>query len=126
MADAPVTAQALARELATGRTEEPASPSAHGINVSRLPRQSANKQQANGARLESGARESKAEASVFRDTARTVLPVEYRGREIGDLVVQRTAEVSDSIFSTYLLPFEVISVLLLAALIGAIVLARRD
>ncbi|MBU6329445.1 MAG: NADH-quinone oxidoreductase subunit J [Acidobacteria bacterium] len=47
-------------------------------------------------------------------------------REFGDIVVQRTAEVSDSIFSTYLLPFEVISVLLLAALIGAIVLARRD
>ena len=41
-------------------------------------------------------------------------------------IVQRTAEVSDSIFSTYLIPFEVISVLLLAALIGAIVLARRD
>ena len=40
--------------------------------------------------------------------------------------MQRTAAVSDSIFSTYLLPFEVISVLLLAALIGAIVLARRD
>jgi NADH-quinone oxidoreductase subunit J len=34
--------------------------------------------------------------------------------------------VSDSIFSTYLLPFEVASVMLLAALIGAIVLARRD
>jgi NADH-quinone oxidoreductase subunit J len=51
---------------------------------------------------------------------------EYRGQEVGDLLVQRTAEVSDSIFSTYLLPFEVISVLLLAALIGAIVLARRD
>jgi NADH-quinone oxidoreductase subunit J len=51
---------------------------------------------------------------------------EYRGEEIGDLAVQRTAQVSDSIFSTYLLPFEVISVLLLAALIGAIVLARRD
>ena len=49
-----------------------------------------------------------------------------KGAEIGNLVVQRTAEVSDSIFSTYLLPFEVISVLLLAALIGAIVLARRD
>jgi len=47
-------------------------------------------------------------------------------REFGDLLVQRTAAVSDSIFSTYLLPFEVISVLLLAALIGAIVLARRD
>ena len=47
-------------------------------------------------------------------------------QEFGDLLVQRTAEVSDSIFSTYLLPFEVISILLLAALIGAIVLARRD
>jgi NADH-quinone oxidoreductase subunit J len=51
---------------------------------------------------------------------------QYRDQEIGSLVVQRTAAVSDSIFSTYLLPFEVISVLLLAALIGAIVLARRD
>ena len=50
----------------------------------------------------------------------------FRDQEFGDMVVQRTAEVSDSIFSTYLLPFEVISVLLLAALIGAIVLARRD
>lgn len=34
--------------------------------------------------------------------------------------------VGDAIFSTYLLPFEVVSVLLLAALVGAIVLARRD
>lgn len=50
----------------------------------------------------------------------------FRDTEFGDIVVQRTAEVSDSIFSTYLLPFEVLSVLLLAALIGAIVLARRD
>ena len=37
-----------------------------------------------------------------------------------------TRAVSDAIFSVYLVPFEVISVLLLAALIGAIVLARRD
>ena len=36
------------------------------------------------------------------------------------------ATVSDSIFSTYLIPFEVVSVMLLAALIGAIVLARKD
>lgn len=36
------------------------------------------------------------------------------------------AALSDSIFSTYLLPFEVVSVMLLAALIGAIVLARKD
>lgn len=40
--------------------------------------------------------------------------------------VQRTAEVADSIFATYVVPFEAISVLLLAALIGAIVVARRD
>ena len=37
-----------------------------------------------------------------------------------------TQEVGDAIFSTYLVPFEVASVLLLAALVGAIVLARRD
>ncbi|MFP4513363.1 MAG: NADH-quinone oxidoreductase subunit J [Acidimicrobiales bacterium] len=39
---------------------------------------------------------------------------------------QSVTVVSDSIFSTYLVPFEATSVLLLAALIGAIVLARRD
>jgi NADH-quinone oxidoreductase subunit J len=38
----------------------------------------------------------------------------------------RTQVVSDTIFGSYLVPFEMISVLLLAALIGAIVLARRD
>ncbi len=36
------------------------------------------------------------------------------------------ASLSDAIFSDYLIPFEVVSVLLLSALIGAIVLARRD
>ncbi len=40
--------------------------------------------------------------------------------------VQDTEEVSDTIFSTYIIPFEAISVLLLAALIGAIVLARKE
>jgi NADH-quinone oxidoreductase subunit J len=43
-----------------------------------------------------------------------------------DPVVATTQQVSDSIFSTYLLPFWALSVLLTAALIGAIVLARRD
>ncbi|MFV1989940.1 MAG: NADH-quinone oxidoreductase subunit J [Acidimicrobiales bacterium] len=41
-------------------------------------------------------------------------------------VVATTRDVGDSIFSQYILPFEAVSVLLLAALIGAIVLARRD
>lgn len=34
--------------------------------------------------------------------------------------------LGEAIFSTYVLPFEVVSVLLLAALVGAIVLARKD
>lgn len=46
--------------------------------------------------------------------------------ENADLGVERTAVVADAIFSTYIVPFEAISVLLLAALIGAIVVARRD
>jgi NADH-quinone oxidoreductase subunit J len=37
-----------------------------------------------------------------------------------------TRAVGDSIFSTYLVPFEAIGILLTAALVGAIVLARRD
>jgi len=39
---------------------------------------------------------------------------------------QRTQAVADEIFSTYIVPFEALSVLLLAALIGAVVVARRD
>lgn len=37
-----------------------------------------------------------------------------------------SAELADSIFRHYVVPFEVVSILLLAALIGAIVLAKRD
>jgi NADH-quinone oxidoreductase subunit J len=40
--------------------------------------------------------------------------------------IQRTADVADSMFGPYLIPFEVVSVLLLAALVGAIAIARRD
>lgn len=38
----------------------------------------------------------------------------------------RTAQVGASIFRDFVMPFEVVSVLLLAALVGAIVLARKD
>jgi NADH-quinone oxidoreductase subunit J len=38
----------------------------------------------------------------------------------------RTSEVGDLIFRAFVLPFEVVSVLLLAALVGAVVMARRD
>jgi NADH-quinone oxidoreductase subunit J len=37
-----------------------------------------------------------------------------------------TRSVGEVIFSAYVLPFEVVSVLLLAALVGAVVIARRD
>jgi NADH:ubiquinone oxidoreductase subunit 6 (subunit J) len=55
-----------------------------------------------------------------------VLNDAFRHSEITMARPQTTAEVGDSIFGPYLLPFEVVSVLLLAALVGAIVLARRD
>jgi NADH-quinone oxidoreductase subunit J len=51
---------------------------------------------------------------------------QFEDLELPADTVQRTAEVSDAVFSTYLVPFEVVSVLLLAALIGAIVIARKD
>lgn len=38
----------------------------------------------------------------------------------------RTADIGEVIFSSYVLPFEVVSVLLLAALVGAVVIARRE
>jgi len=50
----------------------------------------------------------------------------FDDQELPADTVQRTAEVADSVFSTYLVPFEVVSVLLLAALVGAIVIARKD
>jgi NADH-quinone oxidoreductase subunit J len=49
----------------------------------------------------------------------------FRGAEI-QLEPSRTAAVGDSLFRTFVLPFEVVSFLLLAALIGAIVLARKE
>jgi len=55
--------------------------------------------------------------AIFDAFDRVALPTER---------VQPLAPVSDAIFSTYIVPFEATSVLLLAALIGAIVLARKD
>ena len=53
---------------------------------------------------------------------------EYVLDEAGAIITepQKVQEVSDSIFSQYIVPFEAVSVLLLAALIGAIVVARKD
>ncbi len=45
---------------------------------------------------------------------------------LGDPVGSGTAATGTALFRGYVLPFEVVSVLLLAALIGAVVLSRRD
>jgi NADH-quinone oxidoreductase subunit J len=50
----------------------------------------------------------------------------FKGHKIQFLTANSVEAVSDSIFHDYLVPFEVASVMLLAALIGAIVLARKD
>jgi NADH-quinone oxidoreductase subunit J len=50
----------------------------------------------------------------------------FEDAELPENTRTTTAMVSDSIFSDYIVPFEAVSVLLLAALIGAIVVARRD
>jgi NADH-quinone oxidoreductase subunit J len=51
-------------------------------------------------------------------------------RAFGDeriaMKIVRISDIGNSIFSSFVLPFEAISVLLLAALVGAIVIARRD
>ena len=42
------------------------------------------------------------------------------------LAVGSPANIADSMFRNYVVPFEVVSMLLLAALVGAVVIARRD
>ena len=52
----------------------------------------------------------------------------YEGQKI-NFAVERpttTENIGEIIFSSYVLPFEVVSVLLLAALVGSVVIARRD
>jgi NADH-quinone oxidoreductase subunit J len=69
--------------------------------------------------------------SLFLFGVLTALLVDaYGGKEITLdeklLVVGNTDTVGSAMFRNYLVPFEVVSMLLLAALIGAVVIARRD
>jgi NADH-quinone oxidoreductase subunit J len=52
----------------------------------------------------------------------------FEGQEIDFTRTDGTTskQVGNAIFSEFVLPFEVVSVLLLAALVGAVVIARRD
>ena len=50
----------------------------------------------------------------------------YHASKLPDSSPVSTALISDAIFSTYLLPFWALSIVLTAAVVGAIVLARKD
>jgi len=56
----------------------------------------------------------------------TFLVMAFGGDRIVNRAATATAALGTSIFRNFVLPFEAVSVLLLAALVGAIVLARRD
>jgi NADH-quinone oxidoreductase subunit J len=46
--------------------------------------------------------------------------------KIPDSAIIRSAAIGDAFLGPYVIPFEVVSVLLLAALVGAVAIARRD
>ena len=50
----------------------------------------------------------------------------FHAQKVKLIAPTRTAAVTNSLFRTYIIPFEVVGVLLLAALVGAVVLARKD
>ncbi len=56
----------------------------------------------------------------------TLLIDAYHADKVEPTAPVRTAAVTNSIFRVYIIPFEVVGVLLLGALIGAVVLARKD
>jgi NADH-quinone oxidoreductase subunit J len=95
-----------------------------GIMLTRAPMGSDGKLD-NNQRVAAGA------VSLFLFGVITALLIDaYSGKEIalkGDLVaIGRSNTIASSIFRDYLVPFEVVSMLLLAALVGAVVIARRD
>lgn len=64
---------------------------------------------------------------VLVDTAAfQTLPPELQRRVPGAEVFGNNKAIADSIFSQYIVAFEAVSVLLLAALIGAVVVARKE
>lgn len=58
-------------------------------------------------------------------TIATVTTMAFEDRPVNGAVVH-TSELGDLLFSRYVIPFEAVSFVLLAALIGGIVLARKD
>jgi NADH-quinone oxidoreductase subunit J len=81
--------------------------------------------------LDNSQRIASAVVALFLFGVITALMVDaYGDKEIalkGKLVaIGNTHTIASSMFRDYLVPFEVVSMLLLAALVGAVVIARRD
>ena len=81
--------------------------------------------------MDNGQRIAAAIVGLFLFGVITALLVDaYGGKEIKLqnrlVVIGRSSTIATSIFRDYLVPFEVVSMLLLAALVGAVVIARRD
>ncbi|MBM3658584.1 MAG: NADH-quinone oxidoreductase subunit J [Actinobacteria bacterium] len=82
-------------------------------------------------KLDNDQRLASAVVSLFLFGVLTVFLVDaFQGDEVkfsDDLVkLGSSANVGESIFREYVIPFEVVSMLLLAALVGAVALARKD
>ena len=67
-------------------------------------------------------------ALALLGTLGAVLVDAFRNQKIAldDQIVGRTSEVGAQLFQRWVIPFEVVSILLLAALVGAVALARTD
>jgi NADH-quinone oxidoreductase subunit J len=81
--------------------------------------------------LDNAQRTASAVVVLFLFGVITALLVDaYGGKEIKLenklVVIGRSGTIATSMFRNYLVPFEVVSMLLLAALVGAVVIARRD
>jgi NADH-quinone oxidoreductase subunit J len=81
--------------------------------------------------MDNNQRWAAAVVSLFLFGVVTALFVDaYGGKEIKLkdrlVVIGNSGTIASSIFRDYLVPFEVVSMLLLAALVGAVVIARRD
>lgn len=95
-----------------------------GIMLTRAPMQG-------GDDLDNDQRLPAAVAALFFLGVMVVLLVDAFGKQEieldeGLVATGSTATVGDALFTTYIVPFEVVSMLLLAALVGAVVIARRD
>lgn len=63
--------------------------------------------------------------AIFAITS-TVVWRTFKGQKIHFSKPDSVATLGQAIFSRYVLPFEIVSVVLLAALVGAVVLARKE